>query len=146
MYRIEDDADQLDEEEEEEVGDGAEGVARKPGGGHEDGDELPPEFRMDDYDDEPGLAVTGNKGAGEGGGSDDEGGGGGGGGSDSDDVDAMDEEGGGGQDGEEEEEEEEEEDDDEGAEAMGVSLMEEPSTGQVCVFVFLCSCVCLFPR
>ena len=116
MCRIEDDDDQLDDED---VGDGAEGVARKPGGDSEDGDELPPELRMDEYDDEPGLAVTGSKGDGIGGGSDN-------------DVDAMDEEGGDGQD-EEEEEEEEEEEDGEGAGAVGVSLMEEPSTGQVCV-------------
>eukprot|EP00903_Cladosiphon_okamuranus_P013694 g12751.t1 len=106
------------------LGDGTEGVSRTAGSG--DTDELPPELRMDDYDDEPGLAVTAARG---------EGGGGEGIDSDDDDnadgePDVMDEDSEG--DGEMGEEEEEGEGDgDDSAEALGMSLLEEPSTGQV---------------
>lgn len=111
-----------DEEEEVDdndiLGDGAEGVSRTADGAAGDTDELPAELRMDDYDDEPGLNVTAARGEDDEEGSD----------SDNDDgaadgdADAMDEdsdddEGGDGE--------------DDNAEAMGVSLLEEPSTGQV---------------
>lgn len=73
--------------------------------------ELPRELRMDDYDDEPGLTLTGN-------------------GDESDDglgdemEDDDDEEEG-------EEDDKEEKDDDDDGEAMGISFVEEPATGQV---------------
>ncbi|CAB1100872.1 unnamed protein product [Ectocarpus sp. CCAP 1310/34] len=99
------------------LGDGAEGVAGGAAARGDGDDELPPELRMDDYDNEPGLTLSGPRDGREGGD-----------GSDSDDddddgdhLDAMEEE---------EEEEEEEEGEGEG-DAMGVSLLEEPSTGQV---------------
>lgn len=94
------------------LGDGAEGVAGGAAAGGGGDDELPPELRMDDYDNEPGLTVSGPRDGREGGDrsdSDDD--------DDGDDLDAM-------------EEEEGEEEEGEG-EAMGVSLLEEPSTGQV---------------
>ncbi len=111
------------------LGDGAEGVSRTAGGAASDDDsELPPELRMDDYDNEPGLTVTAPRGGGGGGGGEGEASGsddGEGDGAD-DEPDAMDE------DEEEEEEDEGLDDGDEGdGEAMGVSLLEEPSTGQV---------------
>ena len=121
----------IGDDEEEEVddnavlGDGAEGVSRTAAGAA-GADELPPELRMDDYDDEPGLTVTAARG---------EDGEEAGGGSDSDDDD----DGGDAADGEPDAMEEDSDDeggegdegDDENAEAMGVSLLEEPSTGQV---------------
>ncbi|CAM9705737.1 unnamed protein product [Ectocarpus sp. 4 AP-2014] len=94
------------------LGDGAEGVVGGAAAGGGGDDELPPELRMDDYDNEPGLTVSGPRDGREGGDgsdSDDDD-------DDGDDLDAM--------------EEEEEEEEGEG-EAMGVSLLEEPSTGQV---------------
>lgn len=105
------------------LGDGAEGVVSSGGSGTadvEDDSELPPELRMDDYDNEPGLTVTGETGAAGSG--------------DLDVVDAMEEEGDGGEEDDSEEEDGDEGDDEEDeatAETMGVSFMEEPSTGQV---------------
>lgn len=117
LDRIEDDE---EDDDDEVLGDGAEGVAGRTAGGAavggtnngDDDGELPPELRMDDYDDEPGLAVTGSRADG--------------GGLGGDDSDAMDDDGEGELDGDDEEEEEED-----NAEVMGVSMMEEPSTGQV---------------
>lgn len=85
--------------------------------------ELPPELRMDDYDDEPGLTVSGNGNADSGVDVDIDGGGNG---DDSDDLDAMDEDEE--MDGDDEGQEEE---DEATAEAIGVNFLEEPSTGQV---------------
>lgn len=96
------------------LGDGAEGVPTGTAGASDD-TELPPELRMDDYDDEPGLTVTGS--------AREEGGGGSG--SDSDDnPEAMDED-------DEEEVDDEDDEEDGTAGGMGMSLLEEPSTGQV---------------
>lgn len=115
--RIEDDEEEVGDN--EMLGDGAEGVASAAGGAiggtkaGDDGSELPPELRMDDYDDEPGLEVTGSRAdRGELGGDDD--------------SDAMDEDG--------EEEDNDDDDDDEeedNAGVMGSSMLEEPTTGQV---------------
>lgn len=126
---IADDEEEIDDN--DILGDGAEGVHRTAGGAAGDtavavdDEELPAELRMDDYDNEPGLTVTAARGEG-----------GEKGGSDSDDED------GGAADGEpdamDEDSDGSEDDDDEGlgeeednAQSMGVSLLEEPSTGQV---------------
>lgn len=106
------------------LGDGAEGVGKNASAAGEgavgDGDELPAELRMDDYDDEPGPSVAASRGeGGEEGDSDSDG---------DDGADAADAE---------PHAMDEDSDDEEGGEeggnmaAMGVSLLEEPSTGQV---------------
>lgn len=75
-----------------------------------DGSDLPPELRMDDYDDEPGLAVAASDDGARG--------------------NAMDEDSSVG-DVNEEEEEKEEEGEGAGIDGGGITFAEDPSTGQV---------------